>query len=287
MDVVALDSNVHNRHHHSLSLVHLQQPNLKNENADDDDEDEVEGEVDFVEEDRQCNLCKEQIWSFHLCYYSCKSCDYSLHKFCAELPKTLTNHPLHPNHTMVLGYRYMYSRCIICNLKGKMFYRYYCRVCDYFIDIICVSMSEHKINHPSHDHQPQRMYGQKNVSLCVACGYKHEGVFFQCTTCPWFRINLDCALLPTRLLIQKHTDGTFTHPHPLTLTYSFLPSEIIDKFYPVCRVCGDDFSSCTWIYKCDKCRYYVHFHCAASKREPFMSIIRQPGEQSPLLFVFY
>ncbi|KAJ0929401.1 putative chromatin regulator PHD family [Helianthus annuus] len=270
--IVALDSNVHNRHHHSLSLVHLQQPNHKNENADDDDDDEV----DFAEEDLQCNLCKEQIWSFHLCYYSCKSCDYSLHKFCAQLPNTITNHPLHPDHTMVLKYSYGFCRCIICNLKREN-YLYHCEVCKYYIDIICFSMSEHKINHPSHDHQLERMYGQKDVLLCVACGYKHEGVFFQCTACPWFRINLYCAFLPTKLLIQNHTDGIFTHPHPLTLTYSFPYSEIEAKFYPLCRVCGDEFYSHLWIYKCDKCRYYVHFDCVASKREPFMSIFRHPG----------
>ncbi|KAJ0929405.1 hypothetical protein HanPSC8_Chr04g0137291 [Helianthus annuus] len=138
---------------------------------------------------------------------------------------------------MVLDYKHWFCRCIICKLRRQKIYFYHCPVCKYYIDINCVSVSEHKINHPSHNHQLERMYGQRDVLLCVACGYKHEGVFFHCATCPWFRINLDCALLPTRLLIQKHTDGTFTHPHPLTLTYSFPDSEIAAKFYPQCRVC--------------------------------------------------
>nr|GFA86694.1 zinc finger, PHD-type [Tanacetum cinerariifolium] len=33
----------------------------------------------------------------------------------------------------------------------------------------------------------------------------------------------------------------------------------------------------TWLYKCDKCRYYVHVDCATSKKEPFMSIFMSPG----------
>ncbi|KAI7757388.1 hypothetical protein M8C21_001917, partial [Ambrosia artemisiifolia] len=41
---------------------------------------------------------------------------------------------------------------------------------------------------------------------------------------------------------------------------------------PRCRVCGKRFYPHLWIYKCDKCYYYVHFDCATSKREPFMSI---------------
>ncbi|KAI7735268.1 hypothetical protein M8C21_009402, partial [Ambrosia artemisiifolia] len=159
----AVDTLRHFRHKHPLTLVYLPQPTHKKENVDDEDEDEheVEDEVEFVEEDHQCNLCEEQIWSFHLCYYSCKTCDYSLHKFCAELTDTLQNHPLHPGHTL------------------KFF---------------------------------------------------SSGSEFNCAVCR---------------LMKKDS---------------------------IPRVCGKKFYSHLWIYKCDKCRYYVHVDCATSKREPFMSI---------------
>ncbi|KAI7757395.1 hypothetical protein M8C21_001924, partial [Ambrosia artemisiifolia] len=45
------------------------------------------------------------------------------------------------------------------------------------------------------------------------------------------------------------------------------------KYDPRCRVCGNRFYSHLWIYKCDKCYYYVHFDCVTKKREPFMSIL--------------
>ncbi|KAI3814787.1 hypothetical protein L1987_14431 [Smallanthus sonchifolius] len=275
--IVEKDQLRHFDHHdHPLSLVYLQQPN---HNADDEDEDEEEKEEDFVEEDHhggQCKMCDKEIRSFHLCYYYCKSCDYSLHKFCAELPKYKQNHPLHPEHELRLDYNtngYQF-KCFVCkiNFKRENIYTYYCCVCGIDMDITCAStVLEQKINHPSHAHKLERLFGPM-VSRCLACGNKHEGEFFQCTTCPWFRISLDCALLTAKLLIQNHTNGTFTHPHPLTLAYSFPYSEQRAKFYPRCRVCDGKFYAHLWIYKCDKCRYYVHVDCATSKREPFMSI---------------
>ncbi|KAK1414126.1 hypothetical protein QVD17_29867 [Tagetes erecta] len=275
-----MDNHISQLHHnHPLDLVYLQQPNHKNENDhEDEDEDEEKDEDEFVEEDYhgpQCNMCNEQIYSFHLCYYKCKSCNYSSHKFCEELP-TQQNHPSHPSHNLTL---YPSSKlhnefmCFVCTLKWKNVYFYFCGICNEAMDIICATMSEQKIKHPSHGHQLGRMPGPK-VSSCLACSNKHEGVFFQCTACPGFLISLDCALLPTKLLIQNHTNGNFTHSHPLTLSYSFSYSDIKAKFCPCCRVCDLGFYSHLWVYKCEKCLYYAHVDCATSKREPFMSIFQ-------------
>ncbi|PWA47725.1 zinc finger, PHD-type [Artemisia annua] len=228
-------------------------------------------------------MCKEQIYSFHLCYYQCKSCDYSLHKFCAELPEIQNNHPLHPGHNLTLSERFQvvnFSRevdewmCHVCKFKWESFFNYYCSTCNISMDIICATISHQKINHPSHpDHQLERMFGSI-VSVCVACGEKHDGHFFQCTTCPMHRIHMDCALLPTKLLIQRRTER-FTHSHPLNLAYSFPFPEKKARFNPFCRVCDGDLHEHLWIYKCDKCRYYVHIDCANSKRDAFMSILQK------------
>ncbi|KAL8257594.1 hypothetical protein R6Q59_029635 [Mikania micrantha] len=127
MVVVVKDQLLHFSHHHPLNLLHLQPPKHREDDDDDNDED------DFVEEDNhggQCNLCNEQIWSFHSYYYHCKSCDYSLHKFCAELPEFTQDHPLHIGHTLTLsmscadkainsqtiGPKWM---CYVCNRRGK------------------------------------------------------------------------------------------------------------------------------------------------------------------------
>ncbi|KAM0005177.1 hypothetical protein Hdeb2414_s0218g00837181 [Helianthus debilis subsp. tardiflorus] len=55
------------------------------------------------------------------------------------------------------------------------------------------------------------------------------------------------------------------------------------KYNPKCRVCnGSYFKENIWIYKCEKCIYYVHLDCAtsASRREPFMSILSIGGDQN-------
>ncbi|KAL8242812.1 hypothetical protein R6Q59_013114 [Mikania micrantha] len=280
--IVAKDEFKHFSHDHSLSLVYLQQKNQKNENDSDEDEDrDKEAEDEFVEENLhggECNMCKEQILSFDVCYYNCKSCDYSLHKFCAELPKILQNHPLHPQHDLSLFVPFDFPmQCILCKLNQKTVLFYACSTCKIAIDIICATLRERKINHPSHPHQMELM-PQPIVSSCSACGNKHEGRFFLCTTCHGFWINKDCALLPGKMLIQNHTNGTFIHSHPLTLAYSFPYYEYQDKWYPDCRVCQRFFFDYQlWIYKCDKCRYYVHVDCATSKKEPFMSIFQKAG----------
>ncbi|XP_023731650.1 uncharacterized protein LOC111879425 [Lactuca sativa] len=288
---------LHFTHDHMLNLVHLQ-PNHdnKNENSDEEEEEKEEGEEDdFVAEEKhvgQCKMCKEGIYSFHMSYYECKDCDddYSLHKICAEMPKTLQNHPSHdphPDHNLTLSEGFQRSddpyftpdsewTCGVCNLKRKNLFNYHCSICGINMDIICATMSQQKMDHPSHPHQLQRM-PKKMVSCCNACGEEHQGTFYHCTTCFCYSIHLDCALLPAKLLIQQHTDATFTHSHPLTLAYSFPRVDRAAKYYPKCRVCMKGFYIYFWLYKCDKCQYYVHINCATSKTEPFMSIFLHPG----------
>ncbi|XP_076911708.1 uncharacterized protein LOC143569762 [Bidens hawaiensis] len=293
LNVVALEQLQHFSHEHLLSLVQLQ-PLQKNENSDTEDEDEGKDEDidDFVVEEPhvgKCKMCKEEIYSFHLCYYSCKDCDYSLHKFCAQLPLTQPNHPSHPGHNLTLSdgfqfhdpnFKFDYTfdspvKCDMCQIFRERFYSYHCSICDFTMDIICATRDDQKMDHPSHPHQLQR-YFKRIISRCNACGKEHSGTFYQCTTC-WFMVHLDCVLLPAKLLIQPSTNESFTHTHLLTLAYSFPRVERRARFYPVCKVCGLGFDISNWHYRCDKCRYYVHVECASSMSEAFMSIFMRQG----------
>ncbi|XP_076911335.1 uncharacterized protein LOC143569258 [Bidens hawaiensis] len=244
-------------------------------------------------------MCEEEIYSFHLCYYSCETCDYTLHKYCAELPETHHNHPLHLDHNLSLSKQYKLddrrylksSRteensevniadeewiCSVCDISRKKFYNYHCSTCEFNMDIICATMYEQKMEHPSHPHRLQR-YLSRMISGCNACGDEHSGTFYLCTTCFSFRIHLDCALLPTTLLIQQSTDGSFRHSHSLTLKYSFPYIELKDKLFPCCMVCDKRFLFDKWNYRCDKCRYYVHVDCATSRKDAFTSSILMPA----------
>ncbi|XP_076910711.1 uncharacterized protein LOC143568437 [Bidens hawaiensis] len=290
----------HFSHEHLLSLVQLQ-PHQNNEDFDKEEEDGDEDNDDIVvKEDCHlgtCKMCEEEIYLFHLCYYSCNECDYSLHKFCAQLPTTHQNHPLHPGHNLRLSKRFWINyptfthvftnyeewRCDICHDKQKWLYNYHCPICIFSMDIICATISKQKMNHPSHHHQLQR-YVSRMTSVCNACGNEHSGTFYHCTNCSCFRIHLDCALLPTKLLIQQSWNGSFSHSHFLTLAYCFPYDEQNAKFFPNCRVCEKGFDPYLgnsgfylWHYRCDKCRYYVHVDCATSRKEAFMSSILMPA----------
>ncbi|KAD1248154.1 hypothetical protein E3N88_43103 [Mikania micrantha] len=231
-------------------------------------------------------MCKEEIYWFHLCYYSCKDCNYSLHKFCAQLPKTIQDHPLHPGHDLTLSQEdqlydpdFIFKEtvdsewiCDVCFISRRNFYNYHCHICKFSIDIICATLSEQKMDHPSHPHQLQR-YFNRMITSCYACGDEHSGTFFHCTICSWFRIHLDCCLLPVKLLIQKFTNWSFSHSHMLTLSYSFPFIELKAKFIPRCRVCNEGFACRRWLYRCDRCRYYAHVNCATLRKDAFMSYL--------------
>ncbi|KAL8261571.1 hypothetical protein R6Q59_025620 [Mikania micrantha] len=281
--------------HFSLVQLHPCQENSNNENEDGDGVEYGDGDDFWVKDDDfgKCEMCKEEIYWFHLCYYSCKDCNYSLHKLCAQLPKTIHDHPLHPGHDLTLSQKYqLYDpdfkftdtgdsewMCDICNIRRCNFYNYHCYICKFNIDIICATLSEQKMGHPSHPHQLQP-YFSRMISSCYACGDEHRGTFFHCTICSWFRIHLDCCLLPGKLLIQQFTNGSFSHSHMLTLSYSFPYIEQKEKFIPLCRVCNEDFTCNKWLYRCDKCRYYAHVSCATSRKDAFMSYLKyaRPGK---------
>nr|GEX58194.1 hypothetical protein [Tanacetum cinerariifolium] len=191
-----MESLLHFTHDHLLSLIHLQK-NKNDVNSDDDKEEKEEDkdDDDFVVEDPhvgQCNMCEEPIYLLHLCYYKCNDCDYTLHKFCAELPTTKKNHPLHPGHDLTLSQEFQYHEtdvhhgltihskwpCFICNRWHETFYNYHCSICKFSMDIICATMSQQTMDHPSHPHPLQRI-NKPILSRCNACAKDHKGTFYQ------------------------------------------------------------------------------------------------------------
>lgn len=85
-------------HEHPLKLVDLQVNNEDVEESDDEEEKDLVVQDEFV---CRCNRCDQDINVYYRYYYKCimdDSCDYSLHKFCAELPLMLKHmshsHPL-------------------------------------------------------------------------------------------------------------------------------------------------------------------------------------------------
>ncbi|XP_076944603.1 uncharacterized protein LOC143615341 [Bidens hawaiensis] len=251
---VAKDQFHHFSHEHPLSLVHLQQPNHINETVDDDnedeDEDEDEGKDEFVEEVHhrgQCHMCNEQIYSYHLCYYYCESCDYSLHKFCAELPMTQQNHPLHPGHDLTLS-------------KISM-------------DLVCATMLNQKIDHPSHSHQLERLgktyrnFKEDEYPNLLHCPFHDEGDNL-----------LKRHISNQNELINKQHEGEIlkhpSHQHPLILFDKQIPfgkkmvslQDPMKRIQLLCDGCVKPIMTTPFYVCCqhsdEQCSFVLHERCA-------------------------
>ncbi|KAA8517095.1 hypothetical protein F0562_017388 [Nyssa sinensis] len=210
------------------------------------------------EEVRHCNGCLEEIVPGP--YYCCSKCDFFLHKLCAELPRGMQHH-MHLEHRLTLiAHRGLY--CNACGEQCKNF-TYACLPCDFYVDILCASLMERKIEHKSHKH-PLILLRRPALLFCYACGTEHKGIFYFCTTCGQFWMNKDCASLPSTI---EHSD----HHHLLSLAYS-LPYDYY-KFQYTCDICGKYFNRVCWFYYCKECRYLAHVNCATSKPLPGNSFL--------------
>lgn len=267
------------RHEHSLTLADLNPKYPVDEEVYEDEKDLITKQA-FR---RPCNLCCQEITFLHRYYYKCEQCDDSVHKLCGELPTKL-EHASHSAHalTLFLDKSEQEPQCHVC--KSIPLYKqlsFYCSKCMFNICLDCGidGVQYHTIYHPSHQHPLIPLY-REILTKCDACGKKQEGVFYHCTTCFRSFIHNDCVFQPKRLLIQDGTFGRVFHDHPLILTYSFPKVDQEAKYDPPCRICGNSFSDSEnlWLYKCEKCRYYVHLHCVYLSCKPLDS-----GNQ---LFIF-
>ena len=264
-------------HAHPLKLIDLN-PEYPHDEVVYDDEEELIMKQDFR---CPCGRCGQEINFYHRYYYTCDQCDYSLHKLCAELLTTV-RHESHRDHALIL-YQVLDDRwcmCQVCTRKHDYEYlNYRCIQCDIFIGLGCAKngIQNNIIYHPSHQH-PIMSIPMDILANCRACGNKHQGNFYQCTTCLCFFAHRDCVFLHKKLLIQNFRKDNFFHAHPLTLAYSFPRDDQKAKFDPRCKVCEERFDENLWIYKCEKCRFYVHTDCATTSKKASMNAIQlNPG----------
>nr|XP_043623608.1 uncharacterized protein LOC122595330 [Erigeron canadensis] len=185
------------------------------------------------------------------------SCNYSLHKLCADL-STALQFSAHPSHTLFLKKVTTNWRCDDCFTDHEDGLCYHCSTCNYVIDLRCATIVEQKtIHHPGHPHPLVSDLANTALCRCSACGSEHEGDFYNCTTCFNFSINSDCLSHPIKLLVKSHGS------HMLTLSY---PSSDQPHGYE-CRICEREINNEFWLYKCSKCMFYVHLDCATQDRQ--------------------
>ncbi|KAH7864908.1 hypothetical protein Vadar_011402 [Vaccinium darrowii] len=205
--------------------------------------------------DLTCYGCQKPI--LDMSFYGCKDCLFFLHRSCSNPPRELT-HPHHPQTPPQIPFNPAYQgTCDVCGEDLKRF-TYHCSRCKYDIDMKCalVMLSiQQSIQHKSHPHQLIPLL-HESIFLCAACGIKHQGTSFLCTTCGYW-INQKCASSPLNLKLSDHPG------HTLSLFYF-----IEEHFYlPCCKICFQTIHRRYWVYRCSKCKsYVVHLQCAANNK---------------------
>ncbi|MED6130432.1 hypothetical protein PIB30_000934 [Stylosanthes scabra] len=212
-------------------------------------EDHKNNEDDGVVKPVSCSACEEQISSGP--YYSCKECNYILHKSCIQLPIKL-KHPLHPQHPLTLLSTPPYDAGYFCDACHGTFdkgFVYHCSLCTYDLDISCASTW-----HPDDGHVHTFIsLNSLQPFVCYACGDKAgEGSACFCTACQIW-VHCSCAELP-------HTIIKHFHHHPLHLTYS-LHHVYGFRDDITCGVCNGTMTSGFAGYYCSDCRFPMHLKC--------------------------
>ncbi|XP_043691635.1 uncharacterized protein LOC122642257 [Telopea speciosissima] len=142
-------------------------------------------------------------------FYSCKTCNYTLHISCSKMPQQIT-HPADPNHTLSLlsvpAYQEGFFNCDACGRIGNGF-SYHCKACNKDIHTLC-AIKPLSINHQSH-HHPLTLtfsppYQNKGFScdICKQVGLNHW--LYRCNLCE-FDAHLGCASTKPKLLPQIQT----------------------------------------------------------------------------------
>nr|XP_043611323.1 uncharacterized protein LOC122582954 [Erigeron canadensis] len=199
-------------HEHPLCLVDLQ-PEYPLYEDEYDDNDELITKQDFRS---QCERCEQEITWFHRYYYKCaRSCEYSLHKFCGEVPLTLVQHKSHQiiyhpshKHPLVAILEPLLCKCRACDKEHKGIF-YLCSTCfNFFIHSDCAFLPkslliQHSTNDAfSHTHPLILSYSFPRVDqeakfdpLCRVCiqPFIDENLWiYKCDKCRYYA-HLDCA----------------------------------------------------------------------------------------------
>ncbi|XP_057505526.1 uncharacterized protein LOC130788843 [Actinidia eriantha] len=200
--------------------------------------------LDEENKDKICSGCDRTISTS---FYSCRSCNFFLHKWCAKLPVVLNRRGLHPHPLMLCKEIYEAGRkfsCASCfgHFKGFCFQCSNPKCGDryYYLDVKCASLPI-SIVHEIHEH-PLLLKENCLTEGCAACHRKSGIASFGCGTCN-FSLHFLCAFLPP----------TFRHrydKHPFILKYS--PIENGPNEY-ICEFCEDNIDPNYWFYHCIIC----------------------------------
>ncbi|XP_059430968.1 uncharacterized protein LOC132164468 [Corylus avellana] len=206
--------------------------------------------------------------------YKCSDCNFFLHKSCAELP-TEIQHPVHPNHTLVLDAPSKIRFCDACLKCCERCFAYECRSCNFDLDIECASGWQTK---PDDCHQHEFVPIMKHIPFtCEVCGEDRNSGAQICRICQLFTHAI-CAQRPRSIRIMADR-------HLLTLIYSL--AKVIKEHeddHVFCQLCYKKLSLKYAGYYCQQCDFVAHLKCAQRNRNIGASSDTIEGEEEGIEF---
>ncbi|EOY02306.1 hypothetical protein QUC31_018246 [Theobroma cacao] len=183
-----------------------------------------------------CSGCKLQSSGW---MYICKSCNFTLHTSCSQLPQLIT-HPAHPGHPLTLlptpAYPVRCFNCDACGQQGHGF-SYHCYQCNFDIHSVCASKPL-SLLHQSHPCQLQLFfyppYETKGFScdLCHQIGSNHW--LYRCSICN-FDVHLTCASTAAYTNTTRQATIQFqprnSYPGRNNLQYGNGPVQMNNQYY--------------------------------------------------------
>ncbi|XP_015581806.1 uncharacterized protein LOC8267079 [Ricinus communis] len=133
-------------------------------------------------------------------YYDCKTCSFSLHRICSNMPRK-TRHPAHPNHylTLLVSPPSANStfKCKACGNNVSGFY-YNCAECGIYYHILCSSLPL-SVAITSHPHTLKIEVSSPYDFCCDLCDKPtHLGWLYRCRFCE-FDAHISCAISDQRV----------------------------------------------------------------------------------------
>jgi hypothetical protein len=197
-----------------------------------------------------CSGCEESIWG--PAYKCSQYCNFFIHKSCAELPREI-QHPLHPNHTLVLEVPSRPKLCEACYRSCERCFFYHCNTCDFDgLHIECASGWRTKPE-DCHQHEFVTVFQQIQFT-CELCGEDRNSFAQVCRICQLLA-HTPCTEMPRTIKI-------IADRHWLNLVYSLGQVMKEQDDCVLCNLCGKKLNLKYAAYYCRQCDFVAHLECA-------------------------
>ncbi|KAF7851827.1 hypothetical protein BT93_L2601 [Corymbia citriodora subsp. variegata] len=211
-----------------------------------------------------CTACEKKCRGFT---FSCRECKFHMDVVCTMMAKKVTCDPAsyikhfsHGHPLKVINEEWN-TKCSACNKQRlDLSVTYGCKKCRVWLHKSCAQLPQ-KIEHFFHKECPGQLSLEARPSLeprlrkvkCRACHKECQGFIFRCERCR-FKLDVECALMPSTIPEGTQTKYFPGHGHPLQLHQI---NE--DATVRWCSVCKNRCVDAT--YECSLCESFVHESC--------------------------